>query len=163
MRFELEDNLRGAADKELLDELRRCARRLGRDTVTIAQYRENGRGHPCTVRRRFGSWTKALARAGLQPSRSKIGISEEELFEDLRVLWISLGRQPKYSEVGSPNSRYSAGTYQNRFGSWTKALRAFVDWINRADGRRCRNEPRPARTSTVSSSSMSPSSAASGP
>lgn len=130
MKFEIEDSLRGATDEELLDELRRCARSLGQDTVTIAQFEEHGRCHPCTIQRRFASWTTALARAELQPSRSKIGISDEELFEDLRSLWTSLGRQPRYSEIGSPNSKYSAGTYENRFGSWTKALWAFVDWVN---------------------------------
>jgi hypothetical protein len=133
MKFELEDNLRGATDEDLLGELRRCASHLGRETITIARFEQHGRCHPCTIQRRFGSWTNALARAGLHPSRSKIGISDEELFENLKALWISPGRQPRYGEARSPDSKYSAGTYKNRFGSWTKALQAFVDWVNLDD------------------------------
>jgi hypothetical protein len=133
MKFELEDNLRGATDDELLDELRRCAKHLARPTVTIAEFAEYGKCHPSTIQRRFKSWPKALARAGLQPSRSKIGIEDEELFGNLKALWTSLGHQPRYSEVRSPDSKYSVGTYENRFGSWAKALAAFVAWVNGSD------------------------------
>ena len=73
---------------------------------------------------------KALGLAGLQPSRSKIGITDDELFENIKSLWIALGRQPRYDEVKAPSSQFSAGTYENRFGSWSKALREFVVWVN---------------------------------
>lgn len=49
----------------------------------------------------------------------KLGITDEELFENIRVLWMKLGRQPSYSEKRAPQSQYSAGTYENRFGSWS--------------------------------------------
>ena len=130
MKFELNETLRGASDEELLEDLCQSAKSIGRDTITRAEYEKIGRGHPCTIHRRFGSWTNALKRAGLQPSRSKIGITDEELFDNLKSLWISLGRQPSYSEVKAPNSRFSSGTYENRFGSWSKARRSFIEWVN---------------------------------
>lgn len=130
MKFELEESLRGAPDEELLEDLRRSANALGRKTITMAEYEEVGKTHPSTIQRRFGSWSKALKLAGLQPSRSKIGISDDELFENIKSLWISLGRQPRYTEVKAPNSLFSAGTYENRFGSWSKALGKFVEWVN---------------------------------
>ena len=130
MKFELEESLRGAPDEDLLEDLRHSAKAIGRDTITIAEYGEIGKAHPCTIQRRFGSWFKALKLAGLQPSRSKFGITEEELFENIKSLWISLGRQPRYTEVKAPSSQFSAGTYENRFGSWSKALREFVSWVN---------------------------------
>jgi hypothetical protein len=130
MKFELEESLRGAPDEELLEDLRRSANALGRKTITMAEYEEVGKTHPSTIQRRFGSWPKALKLAGLQPSRSKIGISDDELFENIKSLWISLGRQPRYTEVKAPNSLFSAGTYENRFGSWSKALGKFVEWVN---------------------------------
>ncbi len=110
--------------------MRRSAKLIGRNTITLAEYREIGKAHPSTIQRRFGSWTKALKLAGLQPSRSKIGITDEELFENIKLLWTNLGRQPRYAEVKAPSSQFSAGTYENRFGSWTKALQEFVAWIN---------------------------------
>ncbi len=130
MKFELEETLRGAPDEELLEDVRRCAKAIGRETITMAQYEEIGKAHPSTVQRRFGSWTKALERAGLQPSRSKIGITDEDLFENIKSLWTSLGRQPRYDEVRAPSSQFSAGTYENRFGSWSRALQEFVAWVN---------------------------------
>lgn len=130
MKFELEESLRGAPDEELLEDMRRSAKAIGRETITIAEYEEKGKTHPSTIQRRFGSWLKALKLAGLKPSRSKIGITNEELFENVKSLWISLGRQPRYDEVKAPSSQFSAGTYENRFGSWSKALREFVVWVN---------------------------------
>lgn len=110
--------------------MRRVAQALGRETVTLAEYTQNGRGHGSTIQRRFGSWFKALDHAGLQPSRSPIGITDESLFENIRMIWVKLGRQPSYSEVKTPLSKYSAGTYENRFGSWSSALQLFVEWVN---------------------------------
>lgn len=130
MKFELEESFRGVPDEELLEDLRRSAKALGRKTITMAEYEEVGKPHPSTIQRRFGSWPKALKLAGLQPSRSKIGISDDELFENIKSLWISLGRQPRYTEVKAPGSLFSAGTYENRFGSWSKALARFVEWVN---------------------------------
>jgi hypothetical protein len=133
MKFQLEENSRGIADEELLADLRRCAFETGRDTITAAEYEGRGRVHPSTIPRRFGSWVKALQLAGLKPSRSKIGITDEELMLNIKQLWITLGRQPRYSEVKQPASMYSAGTYERRYGAWTKALNAFIEWVNADD------------------------------
>lgn len=130
MKFELEESLRGLPDEEFLADLRRSAKVLGRETITMAEYEKVGRTHPSTIQRRFGSWPKGLLLAGLQPSRSKIGIADDELLENIRSLWICLGRQPRYNEVKAPGSLFSAGTYENRFGSWSKALGRFVEWVN---------------------------------
>ena len=130
MKFELEESLRGATDNELLEDMRRSAKLLGKDTITMAEYTEIGKASPSTIQRRFGSWPQGLKLAGLQPSRSTLNISTEELFENIKALWINLGRQPRYSEIKAPASRFSASTYENRFGSWSNALREFVRWAN---------------------------------
>lgn len=130
MKFELEENSRGISDEDLLSDLRRCATELGRDTITSSEYADIGKVHPSTFQRRFGSWVRALELAELKPSRSKIGITDDELMENIEAMWVSLGRQPRYSEVKAPSSKFSAGTYENRFGSWKKALATFVEWVN---------------------------------
>jgi hypothetical protein len=130
MKFELEETLRGAPDDSLLADMRRSAELLGRHTLTMDEYARVGKAHPSTIQRRFGSWPRALERAGLQPSRSKLGISDDELFKNIEEVWISLGRQPKYSDVKIPQSHFSARTYEKRFGSWSNALRKFVEWAN---------------------------------
>jgi hypothetical protein len=77
----------------------------------------------------MGSWTKALHLAGLKLAR-QIGITDEELFENIRQLWTRLGRQPRYIEVKRAESLYSTKPYVTRFGSWSESLRQFVEWVN---------------------------------
>lgn len=134
MKFKLRKTAHGLTDEELLEDLRRVALKFGRDTVTTSEYTEHGLGHATTIQRRFHSWFKALEDAGLKPSRSRIGISDEELFQNLRAVWMSLGRQPSYSEIKTPLSQYSAGTYEKRFGRWSQALEQFVEWVSTDDG-----------------------------
>jgi 5-methylcytosine-specific restriction endonuclease McrA len=131
-RFELETHHRNVADEEFVADLRRVAGELGATTVTIDQYNERGQYHASTLARRFGSWFKAIERAGLEKSR-KLNISNEELFQNLVEVWGRLGRQPKYDDLTSQSSRFSSGTYEKRFGGWRKALEAFVAWANQGE------------------------------
>ena len=152
MKFELEETLRYAPDEELLDDLRRCAKAIGRDTITMAQYEEIGKAHPSTINRRFGSWSKALEKAGLRLSRTKPGTTDEEFFENIRSLWISLGRQPRSNEVRPPCSLFWASTYSRRFGSWTQALQEFVTWVNSDSSEQPQQHITETNRGTVSSS-----------
>lgn len=129
MKFELEQNNRGASDEDLLADMRRAAKALGRESITVAQYETVGQFSPGTIQKRMGSWTRALTRAGLSLNRY-VGITDQDLFENIEALWLSLGRQPRYGEVKNPQSRYSAKPYETRFGSWSEALRQFVQWVN---------------------------------
>jgi len=130
MKFELGPYRRGISDEDLIQDVKEVAARNGKDTVTIADYERLGKYHPSTLQRRFRSWFNVLEEAGLKESRSKLNIPDDELFKNVEDIWISLGRQPLYSEIKKPLSRYSAGTYENRFGSWRRALEAFVAYIN---------------------------------
>ena len=53
-----------------------------------------------------------------------------------RGAWIAIvgntaiWRQPKYADLTKEHSRFSSGTYENRFGSWRAALESFVQWAN---------------------------------
>lgn len=129
MKFEIEENLRGASDDEILADLRRVAEFLGKETITVAEYSSHGKCSPGTVVRRFESWNSGLEKAGLVVKIRK-DISDEELFQNLEQVWIKLGRQPRYSEVRYPFSRYSHTTYDKRFGKFSNALKKFVEWIN---------------------------------
>jgi len=129
MKFQLESHNRNIPDQELIDDLIRVAKALGKDKVTIDEYNDKGNFHNTTLTRRFGSWFKTLEKAGLKKTRN-LNISNEELFENLVETWTNLGRQPKYNDLTKNVSKYSSGTYEYRFGSWRKALEAFIDWVN---------------------------------
>lgn len=129
MRFELEVHHRNVPDVELLAELSRVAALLNHSTVTIDQFNEHAKFHSSTLARRFGSWFKALDAAGLPRTRN-LNLKNEQLFENLVSVWLNLGRQPKYQDLTKEHSLFSSGTYENRFGTWRKALEAFVLWAN---------------------------------
>ena len=129
MKFELEPNHRNVPDEELLHDLIRVAKELGKEKVTIDEYNEKGKYHNTTLARRFGSWFKALERAGLKKTRN-LNISDEDLFKNLVDVWTTLGRQPRYNNLTNNVSKYSSGTYEKRFHGWRKALEAFVEWAN---------------------------------
>lgn len=129
MPYELEIHHRNVPNGELIAELRRVAELLDRGSVTIDQFNEHGKFHSSTLARRFGSWFKALDAAGLHKTRN-LHVTNDQLLENLVSVWLKLGRQPKYQDLTKSNSAFSSGTYENRFGTWRKALEAFVGWAN---------------------------------
>ncbi len=133
MKFELEPHNRNVPEGELLADLKRVAKELHKTSVTVDEYHERGRFHATTLIRRFKRpWLKVLALAGLSRTRN-LHVSNEELFNNLLEVWTRLGRQPKYQDLTSKLSKYCAGTYENRFNGWRKALEAFVVWANEGE------------------------------
>ncbi len=115
--------------EELLCDLRRIAKLNNSNTVTQRTYNDNGRHAYNTLIRTFGSWNSALRNAGLDIS-NRVMVSDEELFENILLLWQKTGRQPRRRELSRPPSTISPGPYKRRFGTWTKALEAFVCYVN---------------------------------
>lgn len=130
MKFELDDYNRNISDDLLIEDLASVAKKLKQTSVTHEDYNLNGKYSSTTYLRRFGSWFTALEKAGLQQTRTPANIPEEDLFKNLEEIWIKIGRQPRYQEIQKPLSKYHAGTYENRFGTWRKALEKFVAYIN---------------------------------
>jgi hypothetical protein len=123
-------------DEELLTDLIRTAAASGRDTIGQIQYATAGKYDESTVRRRFGSWNKALTAAGLAIS-NEVNIPDERLFENILVLWQHYGRQPRKAELAKAPSLVSEGPYKRRFRSWVAALTAFVEYANGPDVAGC--------------------------
>jgi 5-methylcytosine-specific restriction endonuclease McrA len=118
---------------ELLGDLKKVANILNKNTVTQSEYKSLGKYSPDALKDHFGSWFSALEKASLEKTKN-LNITTEELFINLEEVWIKLGRQPSFSEVSKPLSKYSKDVYARRFGSWRKALETFVEYINK-DGK----------------------------
>lgn len=129
MKYQLDSFNRNTPDAELISDLKKVAKQLGK-SPTIDEYNERGSFHATTLTRRFGGWLKALKTANLKNTRTPMNIPEEKLFENLEEVWEKLGRQPRYTDIEKPFSKYSAGTYEHRFGSWRKSLESFVSFMN---------------------------------
>ena len=129
-KFELNLKERNIPKEKLLDDLKRVANLINQNTLTFRIYVQKGKFSSDTVCRRFGSWNKALEAAGLEVINTRNN-EKEILFENLANVWRDLGRQPVYRDLGKANgcSKFSSNTYVQQFGSWNKALKAFVAYI----------------------------------
>jgi hypothetical protein len=118
---------------EMLADLNRVAELLGAKTVTGEEYGTHGNFAKATLAREFGTWAKALTAAGLQSTGWKPKAREDELLQNMAAVWEHAGRQPRHSDFHPPLSRFSSNTYVNHYGSWRKALEAFVASANDAE------------------------------
>lgn len=117
-------------DDELLAELRVVAKKLDTDTVTIQQFNQHGTMSPETIRRRFGSWWRAVELAGLKISNLGKRYSETDYFENLLKVWTHYGRQPTYGEMSRPPSWIRAKAYEAKWSTWRNALKAFLKQVD---------------------------------
>ena len=143
MRFELSHDLRDISDEAILGDMNKVAKIVGTTVLREREYEKHGKYAVNTPIRRFGSWASALEKAGLEKSVDR-KISDTQLFENLFTIWTRVGRQPTYSHVQKPLSRFHISTYERRFSSWRLALEAFVEWANAM-------EKKPVSKSTSSS------------
>jgi hypothetical protein len=121
----------GVSDAQLLDELRSVARKLGRPTVTKRDFNRLSEFHAEAIRDRFGTWRAALEKAGLQISRLGKRYNDDECFENLLQVWTYYGRPPRHEEMSRPPSAVGPKAYVKRWGTWKKALSAFVERVNK--------------------------------
>ena len=196
MEFKLNEYHRNISDEELLNDVIKTARKLGKKSLTVDEYSHNGTFHRTTLSNRFGSWknvltlchldlenhsfrvnisnddiindvvrvkniykkdtitqaeydaygifrsstlykhgmtwNKILQMCGLKLNENR-NISNEEMFAEIERLWVKLGRQPTTTNIKNGASIYSLNTFSRRFGSWRKALVAFVNYVNADD------------------------------
>ena len=143
---------RSFTDEELLAELRAVARKLAAKSVTIEQFNHHGTMNAETIRRRFGSWQRAVEKADLSISNLGKRYSETDYFENLLKTWTHYGRQPTYGEMDRAPSWIGAKAYEAKWGTWRKALKAFLERVN-ADvaESRANQDPLPSKKSVRAS------------
>lgn len=117
-------------DEDLLEELRRVARTLGRDDLTIDDINRHSIVGQGIFRKRFGTTRSAIERAGLTVRPQSRRYTNDECFENLYEVWKHYGRRPSLSEINRSPSKVGGEAYIKRFGTWMKALAAFVDRVN---------------------------------
>ncbi len=123
---------RSLTNEEIVTELKRIAKLLKKDFITQEDINDNSEIISGGIlRKRFGSFRKGMKIAGLKASEMyRRKYSNEEYFENFLSVWTHYGRQPLRRELNEPPSEISAGAYENRFGSFRKALELFVERMN---------------------------------
>jgi hypothetical protein len=121
------------SDDAILDEIRSVAKQLGSTSLTVEQFSSCSTCSADAVRRRFGSWRAGLQKAGVVLTPLGSRYSDEECFENLLQVWTHYGRQPQHDEMKLAPSTVGPKAYTLRWGTWLKALEAFVNRMNQAD------------------------------
>lgn len=151
MEIVYEDKCPHASDQDLIDDLKRTIQTLQKNTLTIAEYDKYGKYNSSTIIRRFGTWNKGLQLAGIDISNKFY--TDQELFENLATVWLQLGKQPSRRDLIHANSPISYKAYERRFGKWSEAVKAFVEYYNNSDGEYNLSNDRFANESVVKSAS----------
>lgn len=113
---------------DLISDLVTVAKMLEKNP-TIAEYNLNGKYESTVYIRRFGSWNKALEKAGLSINNKRW--TERELIENLIAVWTRLCRQPVRRDMDNKSiSNISSGAYLRFYGMWSNALNACVEYSN---------------------------------
>ena len=136
-------SIQRVSETDLIVDLKNVAKKLGKKTINSSEYSKHGKYSKDLFFRKFKSWNNALIAAGLIPFEVVPGkrISEFACFEEIERMWITLGRQPTTTDIKNGTSRYSLHVFERRFGTWRKALEAFVAYMNDENEVEPPNEP----------------------
>ncbi|MCH5171293.1 MAG: HNH endonuclease [Erysipelotrichales bacterium] len=106
------------------------AKILNKRSITTGEYKIYGKYDWTHKVKKYKSWNNILALAGLEKTNNKRNTTDEMLLEEILKIWILLERQPTTADIRNGVSIYSLNTYARHFGSWSNALKKFVEWIN---------------------------------
>jgi len=131
MEFKLETFHRNVSKDDLIEDLRKVHASLksAGKKLTYRSYSEHGRYSSSTIAERFGDWNSALEAAQIGPTQER-NISIDDLFDNMRLVWLAKGRQPVFRDMAREPSRYGASTYAERFGGWRTALAEFMKSVS---------------------------------
>lgn len=119
------------SNNDIINEIKHIANLLGKSYITVEDLTIHSKLiGPDIVRSRFGSWKNGLKAAKLNISNHGKRYSDEECFENLLKVWTHYGRQPHYAEMKIKPSSVGPKAYIGRWGTWRKALFAFVEKVN---------------------------------
>ncbi len=68
-------------------------------------------------------------------SQAKVGrrYTDDECYKNQLIVWTHFGRPPTYRGMGYPPLVVGGSAYRRRFGTWNRALAAFVERVNSDD------------------------------
>lgn len=116
--------------EEILTAITDTANKLQKQVLTRQEFVAHTGITDGPVRREFGSWKSALEAAGLTQSSLGKRYTDEQCFENMLSVWTHYGRPPQHDEMNEAPSVVGSKAYIRRWGTWRKALAAFVQRVN---------------------------------
>jgi hypothetical protein len=118
------------SDDDILSALKNLSTKLQKPEITIRDVDRHLPFSATTLRKRFGGSHKAFEAAGLATAKLGRRYTDEECFDNMLNVWTHHARPPSYQEMSEPPSEVGGKAYTKRFGTWNKALAAFVERVN---------------------------------
>lgn len=118
------------SNEDIVADIIDVANKLNKNTLLTSEYDEFGKHSLTYLLSRFKTWENALLNAGLKPTGYHSKLADKELFDELERVWETLCRQPTSKDFKNGVFKYSQHAYLSHFGTWRKALEAFVEYIN---------------------------------
>jgi len=118
---------RAMSDEQILTAIRAVFAQLDKTPLSVGDIEANSEITQSLMYRRFGSASEAFRQAGVEQSSHGRRHTENEVFENLLIVWTHYGRPPTVSEMDIPPSTVGKSTYIHRYGGWRKALKAFIE------------------------------------
>lgn len=124
MKFELSDYHRNVSDQELILDVKKTAKKLGKDTLTGKEYSLYGKYNLSTLTRRFGSWKIVLEKCSLetQGHNFKVEFSDEDVKMDLKRVINITGTETLTAREYNVHGKYYSTTLIKRYGTWNNVL-----------------------------------------
>lgn len=116
---------------DIQDDIRRVASQLGKDGVTMSDYKQHGRFGFNRVLKAYGRWNTAIKAAGLVPiaqggeGEPSNKVPDDRLAEEFQRVYRQLGKAPTIYEFESL-AGLSSNPYERRFGGWRKAVAHYL-------------------------------------
>lgn len=119
------------SNEQLIVELQRVAFVLNKTTLTMEELNQHSSLiNAKVIKGRFGSWKSGLKLAGLVLTNLGKRYTDDDYFENMLTVWTYHARQPSYREMDEPPSQITSGAYEKKWGTWSRALLAFVERAN---------------------------------
>ena len=124
MQFDLIDYHRDISDNELIADVQVTATKLGKNTLTGAEYSKHGTYNLSTLTRRFGSWKQVLELCSLdtQGHNFKLQFTDDDIIEDLLRVASLLNKRTLSIKEYNSYGKYYSNTLIRYYGSWNSVL-----------------------------------------
>ena len=114
--------------EKIIEEIRRVANKLGKNQLSLSEFRSNSEISDWHIWKLFDGWNEAIKGAGLTPHTEKEKISVDDLFIEMERVFLGFGgicTRTRFDRL----SKYSVDVYKKRFGRWDSVLQAFRNWL----------------------------------